>query len=159
MVYSMATIKQFGTPDPALTYGARTGAYGLLARDGKLACVRIGYGPYEYDFPGGAVDPGETPEQAVVREFGEETGLLVEVGQPITDLKHYFIHEDGTPYNNHAHFFEITLLGEKPEAKCEADHDLVWLSPLEVITHLKNEGYAWALVAWLRRRSKASAAG
>ena len=155
----METTKQFGAFDPALTYTPRVGGYGLLERDGLLACVRIGYGPYEYDFPGGAVDPGETPEQAVVREFGEETGLLVEVGRPITHLKHYFIHEDGTPYNNHAHFFEITLIGEKPESKCEADHELVWLSPLEVITHLKNEGYAWALVEWLRGRFKAAAAG
>lgn len=131
----------------------------MLARDGLLACVRIGYGPYEYDFPGGAVDPGETPEQAVVREFGEETGLAVEVVRPITDLKHYFIHEDGTAYNNHAHFFEVALIGEKPEARCEADHELVWLNNLQVITSLKNEGYVWALVTWLRDKFKAAAAG
>lgn len=155
----METTKQFGSPDPALTYAPRVGGYGLLARDGLLACVRIGYGPYEYDFPGGAVDPGETPEQAVVREFGEETGLAVEVVRPITDLKHYFIHEDGTAYNNHAHFFEVALIGEKPEARCEADHELVWLNNLQVITSLKNEGYVWALVTWLRDTFKAAAAG
>ncbi|MEI9904608.1 MAG: hypothetical protein WDN06_12015 [Asticcacaulis sp.] len=43
---------------------------------------------------------------------------------------------------------------ERPDAKSEADHELVWLPPLDVITHLKNEGYAWALVLWLRRRVK-----
>ena len=31
-----------------------------------------------WDLPAGAVDPGETPAQAIVREVREETGLLVE---------------------------------------------------------------------------------
>ena len=31
-----------------------------------------------WDLPAGAIDPGETPAQAVVREVREETGLIVE---------------------------------------------------------------------------------
>src|SRR6478609_4267417 len=31
-----------------------------------------------WDLPAGAIDPGETPAQAIVREVREETGLLVE---------------------------------------------------------------------------------
>jgi 8-oxo-dGTP diphosphatase len=56
-----------------------------------------------------------------------------------------------SPYNNHCHFFEVELVAAKPAAKTEADHELVWLPPLEVIKRLKNEGYAWAMVMWLRR--------
>jgi 8-oxo-dGTP diphosphatase len=149
----MATINQYGTKREGLDYAARTGGYGILSINGKIACSRIGYGPYDYDFPGGAVDPGETPEQAVVREFGEEVGLVVEVVRPIADLKHYFIHEDGTPYNNHSHIFEVRLIREEPGLKVEADHELVWLDPLLVMTHLKNAGYAWPLVLWLRDQS------
>src|SRR3954463_2614617 len=31
-----------------------------------------------WDLPAGAIDPGETPAQAIVREVREETGLIVE---------------------------------------------------------------------------------
>lgn len=37
----------------------------------------------KWGFPGGAVEIGETPEMAVVREVKEETGLDVEVGKII----------------------------------------------------------------------------
>ncbi len=33
--------------------------------------------PLHLDFPGGLVDPGESPEQAVVRELKEETGISI----------------------------------------------------------------------------------
>ena len=37
----------------------------------------------KWGFPGGAIEIGETPEMAVVREFKEETGLNVEAGSLI----------------------------------------------------------------------------
>ena len=148
-----AALKQFGEKLPGRDYRPRTAGYGVLMRDGRIACARIGYDNFKYDLPGGAVDPGETPEIAVVREFGEETGLKVEVARPITDLLHYFIHDDGTAYNNHCHFFEMRQTGDIPEARCEPDHELVWLEPMQTLANLKNEGYAWAVTLWLRQRT------
>ncbi|MGA9658800.1 MAG: NUDIX domain-containing protein [Asticcacaulis sp.] len=148
----MVTIKQFGDLDPVLNYIPRTAGYGILPHDGRIACVRIGFEDFKYDLPGGAADGHETPAQAVVREFGEETGLVIEVVRPLADIKHYIIHEDGTPYNNHAHFFEVRQTGQNPALKCEADHELVWLHPLQVMTNLKNEGYAWPFTLWLRNQ-------
>jgi 8-oxo-dGTP diphosphatase len=146
----MSDLNQFGVRLRDRDYRARSGAYGLLMRDGRLACVRIGFEAFKYDLPGGGIDPGETPEQAVRREFGEETGLAVEVVRPVTDFRHYFIHEDGTAYNNHSHFFEVRLIGDSPDAQCEADHELVWLEPMQALLSLDKEGYAWAVILWLR---------
>ena len=56
-------------------------AVGTVIQDehGRIALVRRaiepGYG--KWVFPGGAIEPGETPEQAAVREAREETGLEV----------------------------------------------------------------------------------
>ena len=51
-----------------------------IIRDGKLLVVRRARPPAQnhYTFPGGAVEPGETLTQAVVREIREETGLAIE---------------------------------------------------------------------------------
>ncbi|ESQ76980.1 NUDIX domain-containing protein [Asticcacaulis sp. AC402] len=146
----MAEIKQFGARQAGLVYKPRVGAYGILLHEGRIACAQIGYTKFAYDLPGGALDPGETPEQAVVREFLEETGLEVAVGRQVTQIDHYFVHDDGTPYNNRCHFYEVEMRAHRPAAKTELDHELVWLPPLEVIKRLKNEGYAWAMVLWLR---------
>lgn len=65
--------------DPSI----RVSAYGLLHRDEKLLLCRlsdkVGMNPGHWTLPGGGLDFGEDPEDAVVREFKEETGLLVTV--------------------------------------------------------------------------------
>jgi 8-oxo-dGTP diphosphatase len=53
----------------------------IIERDGEIALIERKYDPYEGELalPGGHVDPGESPREAVVREAYEETGLDVEV--------------------------------------------------------------------------------
>lgn len=58
---------------------------GAVVRDdlGRLLLVRRGHEPGlgQWSIPGGRVEPGETAEQAVLRELAEETNLRGEVGQ------------------------------------------------------------------------------
>lgn len=63
-----------------------TVAAGILERGGEaLACRRRGDQdhPGKWEFPGGKVEPGETPEQALERELREELGIEARVGAEI----------------------------------------------------------------------------
>jgi len=43
-----------------------------------------------WEFPGGRVEPGETPAQAAVREAREETGADVVLGEILDDVAHRY---------------------------------------------------------------------
>jgi 8-oxo-dGTP diphosphatase len=48
---------------------------------GRILCVKRGYGPRNWTIPGGGVEAGESPIEALGREVQEETGYLVDVGE------------------------------------------------------------------------------
>ena len=56
------------------------GVGAVIIKDGKIALIKRGNEPArgKWTIPGGLVELGESPEQAVVREAREETGLDVE---------------------------------------------------------------------------------
>ena len=55
------------------------GVYGLLIKDEKILLVKKSGGPYDgkLDLPGGYFRLGETPDEALKREFLEEVGINV----------------------------------------------------------------------------------
>jgi 8-oxo-dGTP diphosphatase len=70
-------------------------AAALIVRDGE---VLIGQRRPDqpmaslWEFPGGKIEPGESPEQALVRELTEELGIQAEVGAPLTRIRHNYRH-------------------------------------------------------------------
>ncbi len=54
----------------------------ITGPDGRILLIKRGHEPEagRWSLPGGRVEPGESDEQAVVREVREETGLSVRCG-------------------------------------------------------------------------------
>lgn len=65
------------------------GAYGLAIADDHVLLIKKGRGPYtgSWDLPGGGIEFGESPEDAVRRELTEETGLSAE-GVELIGVEH-----------------------------------------------------------------------
>lgn len=53
----------------------------IIIENGKVFATPRGYGEFKdgWEFPGGKIEPGETPEEAIVREIKEELDTEVEV--------------------------------------------------------------------------------
>jgi ADP-ribose pyrophosphatase YjhB (NUDIX family) len=73
---------------------------GAIVRDaaGRLLLIQRGHPPHpgRWSLPGGRIEPGETPEQAVEREVLEETGLRVRAGAVVGRVR---IPGDGVVYD------------------------------------------------------------
>ena len=142
---------QFGPPEDGVVYKDRPAAFGIAVRDGRMAAVRVTRPEASWiDLPGGALDPGETAEQAMVREFGEETGLVVAAGALVARADQRFRKTDAEPVNNRATILRADIRGENPALKIEDDHQLIWLEPDVALRQLRHDSHAWAVLAWLR---------
>lgn len=63
----------------------------VIVHGGLVLCAQRGLGGEAggmWEFPGGKVEPGESPADALAREIHEEIGCVVEVGAPVTTTRH-----------------------------------------------------------------------
>jgi len=61
----------------------------VIQRDGLVLAAQRKSGVYEgkWEFPGGKVESGETPAEALVREIDEEFGVAIAVGELIVEVE------------------------------------------------------------------------
>ncbi|MBQ4309118.1 MAG: (deoxy)nucleoside triphosphate pyrophosphohydrolase [Lachnospiraceae bacterium] len=61
----------------------------VIHEDGRIFATQRGYGDYKdwWEFPGGKIEPGESPEECVVREIREELSATVAVERKICTVE------------------------------------------------------------------------
>ena len=78
----------------------------LIVKDDLiLACQRTRHQPMplKWEFPGGKIEAGEEPPQALQRELEEELGVRAEVGSKVAQLQHHY--QNGNAVE--LHFFVV----------------------------------------------------
>ncbi len=80
-------------PGTQETKTVRYVAAALILRGSEvLICQRRADQPmaHKWEFPGGKIEAGETPEQALVRELDEELGIRARIGSSVARIRHTY---------------------------------------------------------------------
>jgi len=80
-----------------------------------------------WEFPGGKVEPGEDPRDALRRELTEELGIVVWVGAPVEVTFHAYETKDVLLL-----FFEVTRVAGSPEPRPLDVADVKWAASADL---------------------------
>lgn len=111
----------------------------IIKQENKIFATQRGYGEFKdkWEFPGGKLEAGETPEQALIREIREELDIDIEVGNLVDTVEY-----DYPQFHLKMYCFMCTIksgdlvLKEHEAAKWltkETLHSVEWLPADEVV--------------------------
>jgi 8-oxo-dGTP diphosphatase len=103
----------------------------ILRADQILICQRRPDQPMalKWEFPGGKIESGETPEQALARELDEELGIQAEISSRVAHTRHTYRSGGAVDLQ----FFAVNAFNG--EIQNRIFHDLRWVSLRDLTTY------------------------
>jgi 8-oxo-dGTP diphosphatase len=97
---------------------------GIIHRDGQILVGqrrRADRHPLKWEFPGGKVEAGETPQQALVRELREELRIEATVGTELARYEHEY------PSGSRVHLLFFAIPAFTGEVKGQVFEQIQWV--------------------------------
>lgn len=132
-------MRRIGEPwRPGKPYRDRMGAYAIIVgRDGNLLLVDE---EGELQLPGGGIDPGESPVQAMHREAREETGWRISELRRIGSFQRYVYIPQYTMWARKSQLIFIARAVRPLGPPTESWHIPLWMAPEVAAERLDVEG-------------------
>ncbi len=137
----------FGIRKPERRVVLRTGAYGIVTNiNGKVMIIQNKLGKF---LPGGGLMPGESYEEALHREFLEETGYEIIVKRKLETLSWYI----DTPVEwfmqvfNTGIFYEVELV-KRVNTDIEEGHEILFVDG-ESATDMHSDAQMWTIYKYI----------
>ena len=134
-------IRRFGdSPKSGVDYKVRPGAYAVLPRDGRLLLTLQEEPEPEMQLPGGGIDPGESPQQALHREVFEETGWTIAAPRRAGAFRRFVYMPEYDLWANKLCIIYVARPIRQLGPPSEPGHSALWVDPDVAARSLGNPG-------------------
>lgn len=147
-------IRRMGeVPDRGQRYVMRPGAYAILPIGRRFLITAETAGEIDLQLPGGGIDPGESPIQALYREVREEIGWSIRQPRRLGAFRRFvFMPEYDLWAEKLCHVF-VARPARQLHAPTEPHHETLILDAGDAIAALGNAGDRMFMQAYVASRS------